>query len=696
MKPRYLLPLALFALASFAIAKESATTQLTVTSPDGKNAIAFALEAGVPSYTVSRSGETLIKPSRLGFELKGHKPLTEGFVVASSETNSANSVWEQPWGEVREVRDNHNELQVTLHQPCEGGLKMVVTFRAYDDGVAFRYEIPQQEGLDDIVITNEATEFALAGDWPTWWIPAFEDNRDEYVYSHTPVSETKVVHTPVTMQAGPRAFVSFHEAALVDYSCMALRNVGDNKLKADLYPWPDGDLVKAKGSVRTPWRTIQLADTPSGLVESTLILNLNEPSKIADTSWIEPGKYVGVWWEMHVNRATWGSGERHGATTENVKRYIDFAAKHGFKGVLVEGWNKGWDGDWIQNGNEFSYTEPYPDFDIKELTRYAAERGVSLVGHHETAGAVSNYESQLDGALDLYQDLGVKAVKTGYVMFGQGIRRLDEEGKEQKEWSYGQFMVRHYQKVAEAAAKRKIMVVAHEAIKDTGLRRTWPNFVSRECARGQEYNAWSGDSRNPPEHESVLTYTRMLSGPMDFTPGVFDITLSTGIDRQNDRVPSTLAKQLALYVVLYAPLQMACDFPEVYEQHLDAFQFIRDVPTDWEKTVALDGVIGDYVVTARQERGGKDWYLGAISDEEARTLEVPLSFLEPGVSYEAQVYRDADDADWMKNPTAYVVESTKVDADSVVTVRLAPGGGQAIRFKAIDAVRLSADETTAK
>lgn len=696
MKPRYLLLLALLVSASSISAKESSTAQLTVTSPDGKNFIEFTLEAGVPTYTVSRGGETLIKPSRLGFELKGHKPLTEGFVVVSNETKSSDTTWEQPWGEVREVRDNHNELQVTLQQPGEGGLKMVVTFRAFDDGVAFRYELPKQDGLDDIVITNEVTEFALAGDWPTWWIPAFEDNRDEYVYKRTPVSETKVVHTPVTMQAGPQTFVSFHEAALVDYSCMALRNVGDNKLKADLFPWQDGDLVKAKGSVRTPWRTIQLADSPSGLVESTLILNLNEPSQIADTSWIEPGKYVGVWWEMHVNRATWGSGDKHGATTDNVKRYIDFAAKHGFKGVLVEGWNKGWDGDWIKNGHEFSYTEPYPDFDIKELARYAAERGVSLVGHHETAGAVSNYESQLEDGLDLYQDLGVKAVKTGYVMFGQGISRIDEDGKEQKEWSYGQFMVRHYQKVAEAAAKRKIMVVAHEAIKDTGLRRTWPNFVSRECARGQEYNAWSGDARNPPEHESVLTYTRMLSGPMDFTPGVFDITLSTGVDRQNDRVPSTLAKQLALYVVLYAPMQMACDFPEVYEQHLDAFQFIRDVPTDWEKTVAIDGVIGDYVVTARQERGGDDWYLGAISDEEARTLEVPLSFLEPGVSYEAQVYRDADDADWMKNPTAYVVESKKVNADTVLTIQMAPGGGQAIRFKALDAVRLSADETTAK
>jgi alpha-glucosidase len=683
MKDRFLLPLVLLSAASFATAKESAATRLTVASPDGKNAIEFALEAGVPTYTVSRDGKTLIKPSRLGLELKGHKPLTGGFVVAKSETNSADSMWEQPWGETREVRDNHNELQVTLHQPGEGGLTMVVTFRAFDDGVAFRYDVPEQEGLNDIAITGEATEFALAGDWPAWWIPAFEENRYEYVYSHTPVSETKVVHTPVTLQAGPQTFVSFHEAALVDYSSMALRNVGGHTLKADLFPWSDGVLVKGKGSVRSPWRTVQLADTPTGLADSTMILNLNEPSKIADTSWITPSKYVGVWWEMHLNRATWGSGDRHGATTENVKRYIDFAAKHGFKGVLVEGWNTGWDGDWISNGKLFSFTQPYPDFDLEGLAQYAADRGVSLVGHHETAGAVSNYESQLEDAFDLYERLGVKAVKTGYVMFGQGITRVDEDGKEHKEWSHGQFMVRHHQKVVESAAEHRIMVVAHEGIKDTGLRRTWPNAMSRECARGQEYNAWSGDARNPPEHESILAYTRMLSGPMDYTPGVFDITLSTGVDRQNDRIPSTLAKQLALYVVLYAPLQMACDFPEVYEKHPNAFQFIRDVPTDWEKTLALDGVIGDYVVTARKQRGADDWYLGAISDEQPRTLEVPLSFLDPGVKYEAHVYRDAADADWLKNPTAYVVEQKAVDSETVLTLQLAPGGGQAVRFKAL-------------
>ncbi|TWT97760.1 Retaining alpha-galactosidase precursor [Botrimarina colliarenosi] len=664
--------------------REAVATALTVASPSGANIVHFAVEEGRPTYSVTRNGADLIGASRMGMELADGVSLAERFELIDSQAASADATWSQPWGEVHKVRDHHNELRVELKQPGDGGLRLVIVFRAFDDGVAFRYEIPEQPGLKKVVITNEVTEFALAGDWPAWWIPAYDENRYEYVYSHTPVSEFRVVHTPVTMQAGERTFVSFHEAALVDYSSMALRHVGDHKLKADLFPWSDGVLVRGEAPMKSPWRTIQIADTPSGLVDSTMILNLNEPSKIADTSWIEPGKYVGVWWEMHVNRATWGSGERHGATTENVKRYIDFAAKYGFKGVLVEGWNQGWDGDWIQNGKLFSFTKSYPDFDIAELSRYGAERGVSLIGHHETAGAIPNYESQMEDAFALYERLGVKTVKTGYVMFGEGEERIDENGEEVYEWSHGQYMVQHHQRVIETAAKHHVMIVAHEAIKDTGLRRTWPNFMSRECARGQEYNAWSGDSRNPPEHEAILTYTRMLSGPMDYTPGVFDIGLESGVDRDNDRIPSTLAKQLALYVVLYAPMQMACDLPAAYESQLDAFQFIRDVPTDWEKTVAIDGVIGDYVVTARKQRGAEDWFLGAISDEEARTLEVPLAFLDPGRKYEAQIYRDADDADWLRNPTAYEVVREEVDSDAVFTIKLAPGGGQAVRFKPLD------------
>ncbi|QDT68982.1 Retaining alpha-galactosidase precursor [Planctomycetes bacterium MalM25] len=658
----------------------SAAEEVVVASPDGRLSVVFSLDGGKPTYDVTRDGEPLIRPSRMGFVLAGDVSLAEGFELVDQSTSSADSTWVQPWGECREVRDHHNELAVDLKQYGGTGVAMRVVFRAFNDGVAFRYELPEQAALPgEIVIADEATEFALAGDWPAWWVPAFDQNRFEYVYSHTPISQTKNTHTPLTMQAGDRAFVSIHEAALVDYSSMALENRGGDTLKANLYPWSDGMRVRTTAPMRTPWRTIQVADTPSGLVESNLILNLNEPSKLEGADWLHTGKYVGVWWEMHVGRSTWGSGEKHGATTENVKDFIDFASEHGFKGVLVEGWNEGWDGDWMKNGHEFDFTKPYPDFDIEEISRYGAERGVYLIGHHETAGAIPNYERQLEDAFAFYEKHGVRAVKTGYVEFADGIERRDADGKEHAEWHHGQYMVRHHQRVLETAAKHKIMIVAHEGVKDTGLRRTWPNAISRECARGQEYNAWSGDGRNPPEHISILAYTRMLSGPMDFTPGVFDITLESG-DRPNDRIASTLAKQLALYVVVYSPMQMACDFPEIYERHPDAFRFILDVPADWERTRAIDGVIGDYTVIARQERGGDDWYLGAVTDEEARTLETPLAFLQPGRTYEAQVYRDSDDAHWWDNPTDYTVESKEVSSDTVLTLKLAPGGGQAIRF----------------
>lgn len=674
MLARSLACLALALLPSIAAAETA-----TVASPDGRLEVAFTLDAGQPTYAVTRDGEPLIEASRMGLELVDGVSLSKGFELAGESSASADSTWIQPWGECREVRDHHNELTIDLKQPAEGGVAMRIVFRAFDDGVAFRYELPEQAALSDVVISDETTEFALAGDWPAWWIPAFDHNRYEYIYSHTPISETKDTQTPLTMQASERTFVAIHEAALIDYSSMAIANRGDNTLKANLYPWSDGLRVRTTAPMKTPWRTIQVADTPSGLAESNLILNLNEPSKLEGADWLHTGKYVGVWWEMHVGRSTWGSGDKHGATTENTKSFIDFAGKHGFQGVLVEGWNEGWDGDWMKNGKKFSFTKTYPDFDIEELSRYGAERDVYLIGHHETAGAIPNYESQLEDAFSFYERLGVRAVKTGYVEFRDGIQRLDENGKEQGEWHHGQFMVRHHQHVLETAAKHKIMIVAHEGIKDTGLRRTWPNAISRECARGQEYNAWSGDGRNPPDHISVLAYTRMLSGPMDFTPGVFDIKLDSG-ERPDDQIASTLAKQLALYVVIYSPMQMACDFPEVYEKHRDAFQFILDVPTDWERTRALDGVIGDYAVIARQERGGEDWYLGAVSDEEARTLETPLTFLEPGTTYEAQVYRDADDAHWWDNPTAYTIETQEVTADTVMTLKLAPGGGQAIRF----------------
>ncbi|WP_146402608.1 glycoside hydrolase family 97 protein [Pseudobythopirellula maris] len=660
-----------------------AAQPLVVSSPNGALRATFELRDGAPHYSLTNNGRELIHASPMGFELADGVSLARGFEIVDHATSEANETWTQPWGQRREVRDHHHELRLRLKQPGPEGLSLSIVFRAFDDGVAFRYEAPLQPAIDEFVITEEKTRFELAGDWSAWWVPALEDNRYEYVYENTPVSELETVHTPLTCKADDNTYVAFHEAALVDFSSMTLQNDGGHTLRAKLVPWSDGVKVRGKGPLRSPWRTIQVASSPAGLADSNLILNLNEPCALDDTSWIRPGKYVGVWWEMHLDTATWGSGERHGATTENTRRYIDFAAENGFDGVLVEGWNKGWDDNWMENGDRFSFTEPYPDFDLEGLARYARERGVTLVGHHETAGGIPNYERQLEDAFALYERLGVKAVKTGYVDFGSNVERRDESGAEQGEWHHGQYMVRHHQRVAEVAAKHHVMVVAHEPIKDTGLRRTWPHLMSREGARGQEYNAWSGEYRNPPSHVTVLPFTRMLSGPMDYTPGVFDIKLTSG-NRTGEQIPGTLAKELALYVVIYSPLQMACDLPENYASHPDAFRFIREVAVDWEQSHTLQGVIGDYAVVARKERGGDEWFLGAVTDEQARELQAELSFLEADRAYEAHIYRDADDADWRDNPTAYTVERRRVDAGTTLTLRLAPGGGQAIRFAPLD------------
>jgi alpha-glucosidase len=477
-------------------------------------------------------------------------------------------------------------------------------------------------------------------------------------------------------------YLSIHEAALVDYASMVLERTGENTLKADLMPWSDGVKVHRTGPFQTPWRTVLVAETPAQLADSRLQLNLNEPNKLGDVSYARPGKYIGIWWEMHLNRSTWGSGPTHGATTANARRYIDFAAEHGFGGVLVEGWNTGWDGDWIANGHTFSFTQPYPDFDLAGVASYANSKGVRLIGHNETAGAIANYESQMDAGFAQYAKLGVRVVKTGYVKPNGTIERTAADGSKHNEWFAGQYLVRHHQRVAETAAKYRIAIDVHEPVKDTGLRRTYPNIMSREGARGQEFNAW-GDPTNPPEHVTILPFTRLLAGPMDFTPGIFDIKEGSKTD-VSKRVQSTLANQLALYVVIYSPLHMAADLPENYLRHPDAFQFIRDVPTDWEQSRTLDASIGDYVVVARQQRGSKDWYLGAVTDEEARSLNISLEFLEPGRGYEAQIYKDSLDADYCSNPVAYAIERKIVVAKDRLQVSMAPGGGTAIRFKALN------------
>lgn len=659
---------------------ESHAEELTANSPGSVLRVSVTVDENDIHYEITRFGdEVVVSSSRLGLVLKDAPPFQKLGVVSSS-TKEVNESWTQPWGEKKHIENVYTQLSITIQETTEANRTFAIVFRVFDDGVGFRYEIPEQPGLQSFEIIDELTEFQFPADHRAWWIGAFQDNRYEYLYNDTPLSEIDKAHTPVTFETKDGLFLSIHEAALEDYSSMALQRVGEHGLKADLYPWSDGTKVKTQAPMKSPWRTIQIADSAAGLIDSYLILNLNEPSKLTDTSWIKPGKYVGVWWEMHLDKKTWGSGDRHGATTENVKRYIDFAAKHGFDGVLVEGWNVGWDGNWYDNGELFRFTEPYDDFDIEELTRYAKERSVCIIGHHETGGGILNYEAQLEDAFRFAQEHGIRAVKTGYVGQGRGLKRIDENGNEQREWHHGQFMVRHYRKVIEEAARHHVMLDVHEPIKDTGVRRTYPNMMTREGARGQEYNAWAGDGGNPPSHTVILPFTRMLAGPMDFTPGIFDLYFNEY--RPNNRINTTIAKQLALYVVLYSPLQMAADLPENYEEKPELFQFIEDVPTDWNDTLVLNARIGDYVTIARQDRNSDDWYLGSITDEHGRVLKVPLSFLTPGRNYTAMVYRDGDEADWKTKPYDAVVEEVPVDSSTTLTLRLAPGGGQAIRFRA--------------
>ncbi len=674
---------ALFAAAVTAQGQEA----VRVASPDGRNVVTVetlrqVVEEGEVRrqsglfYSVERDGRKVILPSRLGFLFRDAPPLRDSLAVTGTTRTTVDDTWEQPWGEVARVRDHHNELRVSVIERTEPGRRFEVVFRVFDDGLGFRYELPEQPGLGSFDIMEELTDFYMADNARAWWIPADGDNRYEYLYSSSRISMLPMVHTPLTMEMNDGLHVVIHEADLVDYAAMNLTGSYDRRLRVSLAAWADGVKVRGRTPFVTPWRTIQIADRAADLHPAVLGLNLNPPSVLDDTSWIEPEKYVGIWWGMHIGKYTWSSGPKHGATTANTRRYIDFAAEHGFGGVLVEGWNVGWDGDWMANADRFSFTEPYPDYDLEGLAAYAGQRGVGLIGHNETSMGVENYERQLEEAFALYERLGIRAVKTGYV------GDLTAEGHAH----HGQYMIRHWRKVIEAAARHRIMLNVHEPIKDTGERRTYPNMMTREGARGQEYNAWGGegDGGNPPEHEVVLFFTRMISGPMDFTPGVFDLVIasSDGGPRppESQRVRTTLAKQLALYVVLYSPLQMAADLPENYEGQ-PAFQFIRDVPVDWQRTEVLDGRIGDYVVVARQERGGSDWYIGAITDEEARTLEIPLSFLREGESYVAEIYADGASAHWRFDPFPVAISQRPVDAGSTLTLALAPGGGQAIRIR---------------
>lgn len=651
--------------------------QVRVASPDGRNQVVVEVPDGTLSYSLSRNGRALILPSLLGFEFRGAPPLRDGLRITDTTRRAHDEWWTQPWGEVARVREHYNELAVAVQETAAPNRRFLLRVRAFDDGIGFRYEFPEQPGLGAFEISEELTEFALADNARAWWIPSNwpRKDRSEELYSSGPVSTLDSVQTPLTLETRDGKFMVIHEANLVDYARMFLRGprMEGRTLRADLAPMADGIKVQGHTPFVTPWRTIQLADRVIDLAPSLLGLKLNPPNVLPSTDWIHPMKYVGIWWGMHIGTMTWSSGPQHGATTANAKRYIDFAAANGLGGVLVEGWNIGWDGDWIANREAFSFTKAYPDYDLAAVAAYAKQKGVRLIVHNETSGGIQNYERQLDSAFALYRSLGLDALKSGYVT------DLTSEGHSH----YSQFMVQHYRRVIETAARYGIMLDAHEPMHDTGERRTWPNMMSREGARGQEYNAWSGDGGNPPEHETILFFTRLLAGPMDFTPGIFDILREhTGPSRRNEepRVRTTLAKQLALYVALYSPLQMAADLPENYERQ-PAFQFIKDVAVDWDTTRVVDGRIGDYVVVARRQRGAQTWFLGAITDEEARTLDVPLSFLTPGRRYVAEIYADGPGTNWLTNPLPVTITRRAVNSTTRLRVVLAPGGGQAIRIR---------------
>lgn len=657
----------------------------TLDSPNAALRLRAQLKSGKFYYSVNFLQQPVIRDSQLGLRLRALPDLVDDFTVQKVERRSHDTTWVQPWGECETVRDHYNELIITLREIKSPKRILRLIFRCYDDGLGLRYEIPVQPGLDYIEIADELTEFRLTGNYCAWWIKAYQPNRYEYLYQSTPVSQIDTVHTPLTMESEQGFCLSIHEAALADYASMTLARIGQTDLKCDLVPWSDGIKVRGRTPLKSPWRTIQISRTAGELITSNLILNLNEPCRLPDVSWIKPGKYIGIWWGMHLDKWTWGSGPRHGATTENALRYIDFAAKYGFDGVLVEGWNVSWDGDWVQNGSIFNFTQPHPDFDLAKVAQYAASKGVQLIGHHETGADVLNYERQLEAPFQLYQRLGVHIVKTGYVGHGRTIKRYDENGNLQREWHHGQYMVQHYRKVIETAAKYQIMLDVHEPIKDTGERRTYPNMMTREGARGMEYDAWSPDGGNPPEHTTILPFTRLLGGPMDFTPGILDLFYEEY--KPHNRVNTTLAKQLAYYVVIYSPLQMAADLIENYEQQ-PAFKFICEVPVDWRQTKVLHAQIGDYVTIVRQDRRSEDWYLGSITDEHSRELLAALDFLKPGVQYVAEIYADAEDADWQANPLALDIYQRIVTSQTEFKIKLAPGGGMAVRFRPASAREL--------
>ncbi|WP_339874947.1 glycoside hydrolase family 97 protein [Olleya marilimosa] len=679
-------------------------------SPSKNIKVTFNInKKGQPTYQVNYKNNPVVLPSIMGLSIKDANNLTNDFEVTKTETLSFSESWQPVLGEQSSILNKYNQTRIFLNQKNTNN-KLNIVFKIYDEGVAFRYEFPLDNTVKYFTISNENTQFNLTGNHTVFWIPGDYDSQ-EYAYNKTKISDidnSKIdlnngvglksitsqyrVQSPLMLKSSDGLYINIFEAAVVNYPIMHLDvDVKNFQFTSNLVPNALGDKAYLRTPSVSPWRTIMVSDDARDIVSSKMILNLNEPNKIEDTSWIKPMKYVGIWWEMHVGLSTWdyaGSqnaqnagtafGEmipsgKHGATTENTKKYIDFAAKHGFDGVLVEGWNTGWE-DWYGKWKEdvFDFTTPYPDFNIEAISKYAKSKGVKMIMHNETSGSVANYERYLDRAFTLMQTYGYPAVKTGYV--GKIIPR--------GEFHDGQTMVNHFNFVAQRAADFKIMINSHESVRPTGYHRTYPNYIAAEAARGNEFNAWSNG--NPPDHETILPFTRLLGGPMDYTPGIFEIKMNVYDTTKTEQVHTTLAKQLALYVTMYSPLQMVADLPENYQKHLDAFQFIVDVPLDWQNSIYLEAEPGEYLTVVRKDKHTDNWFLGAITNNNARKTSISLDFLTAGKKYKATLYLDGKDADWKDNPKSYQIITKEVTSKSDLKLKLAPGGGAAISFELID------------
>lgn len=693
-----LLFIACFCIGLFAEAQQ-------LKSPDGNFTMDFALQnGGVPSYSLTYKGKTVIKPSKLGLELKNDKKsLLNDFTVADTKTSTFDEVWSPVWGEVKTIRNHYNEMAVTLNQK-ETNRQIIIRFRLFDDGLGFRYEFPQQKNLVYFVVKEERTQFAMAGDHTAFWIPGDYDTQ-EYDFTESKLSEIRGlmeksitanlsqtsfsptgVQTSLMMKTADGLYINLHEAALINYSCMHL-NLDDKNLIFESWLTPDvqGDKGYLQAPCTSPWRTIIASDDARDIVASKMTYNLNEPCKIDDTSWIKPVKYVGVWWEMITGKSSWSytndvpaiqlgvtdytklrPNGKHGANTAHVKEYIDFAAQHGFDAVLVEGWNQGWE-DWFSYSKDFvfDFVSPYPDFDVKAICDYARSKGVKMIMHHETSSSVRNYERHMDKAYQFMKDNGYDAVKSGYV--GDILPRGENH--------YSQWIVNHYQYAIEKAAEYKIMVNAHEAVRPTGIARTWPNLIGNESARGTEYQAFGGSK---PNHVTLLPFTRLLGGPMDYTPGIFEMNISKLNPENTSHANCTIANQLALYVTMYSPLQMAADLIENYNRFPDAFQFIKDVAVDWDDSKYLEAEPGRYITAARKAKGTNNWFVGSVGWDNPRTSNISFDFLDKGKIYVATIYADAKDAHYKTNPQAYTIRKVLVTSKSKLSQYVAPGGGYAI------------------